>query len=147
MGLYKIAKILAWVFGIAGIATYVMILAKGDKAIEIAADNGDVSAVNPIYTVALIVFVLLLGIVLVFVLKGLAQGNIKKTLMSIGAFLVVVAISYGLAQGVETPMGDDKVLSASGSRWAGAGLYAFYILAIVAIGAMLWSGVKKLTSK
>ncbi len=142
MGLHKIIKIVAILLCVVGIIFFGMILSKGDDAVKATGEGVD----GYIY-VAYIVFALILAFVLVFVLKGLAQGNIKKTLLSIGAFLVVVALAYGLAQGVETPMKDGEILSASGSRWVGAGLYAFYFLAVVAIGAMLWSGVRKLTDR
>ncbi|GAB5401124.1 MAG: hypothetical protein Aureis2KO_27090 [Aureisphaera sp.] len=142
MGLHKIIKIVAIILCLVGIVFFGMIISKGDEVVKATGEGVD----GYLY-VAYVVFALILAFVLIFVLKGLAQGNIKKTLISIGAFLVVVAIAYGLAQGVETPMKDDEVLSASGSRWVGAGLYAFYFLAIVAIGAMLWGGMKKLTSK
>jgi len=39
------------------------------------------------------------------------------------------------------------VLSASGARWVGTGIRAFYILAAVAIGLMLFSGVTKIIKK
>jgi hypothetical protein len=42
-------------------------------------------------------------------------------------------------------MQDGEMLSASGSKWVGTGLYAFYIMAILAIGAMVFSGIKKVT--
>ncbi|MBX2826962.1 MAG: hypothetical protein KTR22_02295 [Flavobacteriaceae bacterium] len=142
MGLHKIIKIVAIILCLVGIVFFGMILSKGDEVVKATGEGVD----GYIY-IAYIVFALILAFVLIFVLKGLAQGNIKKTLISIGAFLAVVAIAYGMAQGVETPMKDGEVLSASGSKWVGAGLYAFYFLAIVAIGAMLWSGVKKLTSR
>jgi ribose 1,5-bisphosphokinase PhnN len=68
-------------------------------------------------------------------------------LISAGLFLAVIGISYGLSTGVETPLKDGEVLSASGSRWVGAGLRAFYILAVVAIGAMVLSGAKRIFNK
>lgn len=143
MGLHKIIKILAWVIGVAGVASLIMILNAGDEAIK----NGDVGAVDPMYSVAWIIFGLVLLAVLFFVVKGIFAGNIKKTLISIGAFVAVVAVAYGMASGVETELQDGKMLSANGSRWVGAGLNAFYILAVVAIGAMVLGGVKKLTKK
>ena len=71
-------------------------------------------------------------------------SSLKGTLIGLGAFLAVVVISYGLASGEEVQLRDGEVLSASAVRWVEAGIYAFYILAIVAIGAMIFSGVKKL---
>ena len=72
-----------------------------------------------------------------------SNAKLKKTGISIAAFAAVVLLSFLLSEGVETPMKDGKMLSASGSRWVGAGLRTFYILAIVAVGAMLFSGVKR----
>ena len=46
-----------------------------------------------------------------------------------------------------TIVDDSTELTESTSKWVGAGLYAFYILAILAIGAMIFSGIKKMTSR
>jgi hypothetical protein len=52
-----------------------------------------------------------------------------------------------LSDGVETPIKDGEVLSASVSRWVGTGIRTFYILSIIAIGLMLFSGVTKILKK
>ena len=70
-------------------------------------------------------------------------AKLKKAGISVAAFAAVVLLYFLLSEGVETPMKDGEVLSAAGSRWVGAGLRTFYILAVVAIGAMLYSGVKR----
>ena len=64
--------------------------------------------------------------------------------MGVGAFLVVGLICYFLATGVETPMKEGEVLSAGDTKLIGAGLFMFYALAIIAIGTMLLSSVKKM---
>ena len=71
-------------------------------------------------------------------------GNIKNTLITVGAFLAVVVVAYLISNGVETPMKDGEMLSASGSKWVGTGLYTFYFLAIIAIGTMIVTGAKKI---
>ena len=58
-----------------------------------------------------------------------------------------MGISFALSTGVETPMKDGEVLSASGSRWVGAGLRMFYILAALAILSMIFSGARKFLNK
>jgi hypothetical protein len=70
-------------------------------------------------------------------------AKLKKAGISVAAFLVIVLISFLFSEGVETPLKDGEVLSASGSRWVGTGLRTFYILAVVAVGAMVFSGVKR----
>ena len=134
MGLHKIIKIVALVLSLVGIVLWFMILTKG-------------SGMEGLIYVAYITLALILLFVLFFVFKGIFQGDIKKTLLSVGAFLVVVALAYGLASGVEAEMPNGKILSAGNSRWVGAGLYAFYILAFVAIASMAFGSVKKIISK
>jgi hypothetical protein len=74
-------------------------------------------------------------------------GDIKKTLITVGAFLLVVLISYVTADGAETVMKDGKILSESGSKWISTGINAFVLLGIIAIGSMVSGGVKKIISK
>jgi hypothetical protein len=134
MGLHKILKIVALLLAVAGIVSLVMVLLNG----------GGLDA--QLY-IAYITLALTLFIVLVYVLKETFSGNLKKTLMSVGAFLLVVIIAYVMSEGVETEMRDGEMLSASGSKWVGTGLNTFYILALVAIGSMIYSGIKKATTR
>lgn len=64
--------------------------------------------------------------------------SLKKSLLGIGVLAVIIIISYVLADG--TPYGG---ASASASKWVGTGIYTFYILSIAAIGAIIYSEVKK----
>ncbi len=142
MGLHKILRIVALILSIAGIISLAMIVSKGDDVVKQTGEGLD----GFLY-VAYIMFAIVLIFVVIFVLKGLMAGDIKKTLLVLGAFLGIVIISYILADGVETEMRDGKILSASGSKWVSTGLYVFYILGVLAIGSMVLSGVKKLTTK
>ncbi|RMA66276.1 hypothetical protein [Ulvibacter antarcticus] len=142
MGLHKILKIIALILSIGGIVFLAMIVTKGDDAIKATGEYLD----GFLY-VAYIIFAIVLFFVVIFVLKGLMSGNIKNTLISIGAFLAIVIISYVMADGVETPMKDGKILSASGSKLVSTGLYVFYMLGILAIGAMIFSGFKKISNR
>ena len=130
MGLHKILRIVALILAVVGIIALVM---------ELFSGNG----LNMQLYVAYITLALTLFIVLVYVLKETFSGNLKKTLMSLGAFILVVIIAYVLATGQETEMRDGEMLSANGSKWVGTGLITFYILAILAIGSMIYSGIKK----
>jgi hypothetical protein len=58
--------------------------------------------------------------------------------------LLAAIAHFGFANGVETPLRDGEVLSASGSKWVGTGLYLFYFLVLIAAGIMLFTGVKKM---
>ncbi len=107
------------------------------------------SLVSPMYNLTLVIFVIIIIATLIAVFTALAKNpaGLKKAGIGIVAFLVVIGIGFAMANGVETPMKDGEVLSASGSKWVGTGLYAFYFLAAIAVGLMLLSGVKKLIGK
>lgn len=143
MALHKILKIVALILSVAGIVLWGMIVAKGDEAIIESGGEG----LDGILYVAYITFAIVLVAVLIFVLKGLFEGNIKKTLISIGAFLLIFVIAYALSTGVESTNRDGEIITAQTSKWIGTGLYAFYIMAILAVIAMVFSGVKKLTTR
>lgn len=143
MTLHKILKYLAIVIGVVGLILWGRVLMAGDDAIESSADL-QASVVTPFLVVAYIIFAIIVLLVLVFVIKGLFSGDIKKTLISVGAFLLIVVISYLVTSGSEMTMTDGEVYSANTTHWVGAGLVTFYILAVTAIMLMVISGVKKL---
>lgn len=145
MNIQKITTIVALILGVLGLIFQVTILSKGDDVIEMNSLAGDFSAVSPMITLALFILAVVVFITLVSSFAALASNpaKLKKALISIAAFAVVVVISYVFSEGVETPLKDGEVLSASGSRWVGTGLRTFYILAVVAVGTMVFSGVKR----
>lgn len=144
MGLHKILKIVALILGVAGMIFWVLLVAKGDEAVKATGEG-----IDSLIYIAYITLAIVLFFVVIFVLKGVFAGNLKKTLLTIGAFLAIVIVSYLISSGsVEgLPLIEGKPISESGSKWVSTGLNTFYILAIAAVGAMVLSGVKKLTSR
>src|SRR5690554_483823 len=122
MALHKILKIIALLLSVAGVIFLAMIIGKGDEAVAATGEG-----VDGFLYVAYITFAITILFVLVFVLKGLLSGNIKNTLISIGAFALIVIISYVLADGTPMQLREGDTLSASGSKWVDTGLYVFYI--------------------
>lgn len=143
MTIHKILKYLALVIGVIGLILLGRIVMAGDDAIEASAAQQQ-SLITPFIYLAYFVMAVIIILVLFFVIKGLFKGNIKNTLISIGAFVLIVVIAYLVTDGSEIVMKDGDVLSASGSHWVSAGLVVFYILAVVAVGAMVLSGIRKL---
>ncbi|MFD2698336.1 hypothetical protein ACFSQ0_10060 [Mesonia sediminis] len=133
MIIHKILKIVSLILGAIALVMGIWLFSIGDE-----------SLVQPLMTIAYAVFGIILLLVLVFVLKDLFTGNVKSTLIAIGSFAVVVLIAYFLSEGTATEMKNGEMLTASQSQWIGAGLRTFYILAAIAIGAMIYSGIKKL---
>lgn len=137
MSLHKILKIVALLLSVAGIIFLAMIIVKGDQAVAATGEG-----LTGFLYVAYITFAITVALVLIFVIKGVFSGNIKNTLISVGAFLLIIIISYVMADGTPMQMRDIS-LSASGSKWVDTGLNVFYIMGILAIGSMVFSGVKK----
>jgi len=149
MNIQNIIKIISAVFGLLGGIFLFRILGKGDEEIKMAAAMGDLSSVSPLVSLAIVILVVTVAVTLIFSLMNLASdvNKLKKALLFVGCFAVVVLIGYASSTGVETPLKDGEVLSASGSRWVGAGIRTFYILALVAILSMAFSGVKKILNR
>ena len=86
---------------------------------------------------------------LVFSLVNLVSqpDKLKKALISLGVFALVLAIAWFASSGEERLLDDGKVLSAGESQMVEAGIKAFYILILLAAGLMAFFGVKKMLSK
>lgn len=139
MSLHKILKIIAGVLSVIGVILALMIMSGNEGMVD-----------NMLY-VAYVILALILVFILVYVVKELFASNIKKTLLTMGAFFGILVISYALSSGTDldlTPFTDKGVdVTEATSKFVGAGLYAFYALAIIAIGAMALSNIKKITNK
>ena len=146
MNLQKIIKIVAALVGVIAIIFLVRIIGAGDENLKSSADLQD-SLVTPFMYIAYIVFFAIAALVVIFSLKNMFTNaaTLKKTLVNVGAFLLLAAIAhFGFAKGVETPLRDGEMLSASGSQLVGTGLYLFYFLIVIAGGTMLFTGIKKM---
>ncbi len=149
MNIQRIVKIGAGLLGVLGIVFLFRIIGAGDEEIKMAASMGDYGTVSPLISIAQIIFYVSVAATLIFSLLNLFGDSqkLKKALISVGFLVVVVGISFALSSGVETPLKDGEVLSASGARWVETGIRVFYSLSIIAIGAMAFSGVKRLTNR
>jgi len=146
MNTQKIFKYTALVFGFIGLILQVVILNQGDDTIKLNALSGDYGVVSTMVTLALIVLAITVSLTLIFSITNLASDpkKLKKALLSIGAFGVVVLVAFLFSSGTETPLKDGDILSAAGSRWIETGLRTFYFLVFIAVGAMLYTGIIRL---
>jgi len=135
MGLHKIFRIISLVLALVGILFGVMI---------IAGNNGQIDSMM---YVAYAVLIIVLVMVILFTLKNMfsSKETLMGTVKGVGAFLLLALICYFVfATGTEKTIADGEILTASEDKLIGAGLYMFYALAIIASGAMLFTGVKKM---
>ena len=149
MNIQKTTTLVSVGLGVIGLIFLSLIIGKGDDAIEMSAMQGDYGTVSYIIYLAQFILLITVLITLFFSLKNLAsdKGNLKKSLMFIGAFAVVILVAYLFSSGEETPMQDGKMLSAAGARIVETGIRTFYFLTIIAVGAMAFHSVKKLIKK
>jgi len=149
MNIQTIVKIISAVFGLLGVVFLFRIIGVGDEEIKMAASVGDYGVVSPLVSVAIAILFVTISVTVVFSLFNLASSpqKLKKSLLFIVCFIVVIGLAFAISSGVETPLKDGEILSASGSRWVEAGIRMFYILAALAIGSMIFFGSKKLINK
>ncbi|GAA4289693.1 hypothetical protein [Aestuariibaculum suncheonense] len=140
MKLHTILKYIAYVLGIVGAVLALMIMTSDSEGL-----------IDNILYVTYTVLFIVLALIVIYVVKGLFAGDIKKTLLTVGLFLAVIAISYGISSGTDLDLAPFNAkglgITEAISKNVGAGLIAFYILSVTAIGATLLSTVKKLLHK
>ncbi|WP_179339232.1 hypothetical protein [Winogradskyella ludwigii] len=146
--MHKILKIVAAVLSLIGIVSLVRIIAAGDEAIKTGGEDG---LFEPMAWIGYIILGLTVLFVVFFVLKNLFSNTagLKNTLIGVGAFVVVLLISYALS-GSDLPIeykNGDTIATPGESTMIGAGIVAFYFLLGIAAIAMIFSGVKKVISK
>ena len=149
MNIQKITTYSWATLGILGVLFLSMIIGKGDDAIEMSAMQGDYGSVTYIILLAQIILGITILISLGFSIKNLIsdKANLKKSVLSLVAFLAVILIAFLFSSGVETPMKDGEVLSALGARWVETGIRTFYFLTLIAICSMAFGSVRKLIKK
>lgn len=141
----KIIKIALIVIGLVGAALWFMLPESEVPASE-AANNG---ALNAMFWITYILLGIGVVVSLVFSLINLFSNpaNLKKTLFVVVGFILVVAIAYVLADGtdVSIPEMADRGIETSETtiKRIGTGINVFFILTVIAVGAMIWGGVRK----
>ena len=142
MRLHKILRIVALILAVIGLVFALMIAATPKE--ELQAN----SFIDNMMYVAYAVLIITIAIVLFYVLIGLFKGNIKKTILSLGIFFAIIIVSYLISSGTDLDLqpfiDKGQNVTEATSKKVGAGLYTFYTLAILAIGSMAVSGLKKL---
>ncbi|MDR9449157.1 MAG: hypothetical protein RI535_08010 [Psychroflexus sp.] len=138
----KILTILKVIIGVVAAILFLRILSADGDALEVDTDLQN-SILSPFMILAYVVFGLTVLITLLFSIKELFQGNVKKTLISIGAFAAVIIIAFFISTGKERQLDDGEVLTAYASKWISAGLNIFYILVVISVLAIIVSSVRK----
>jgi len=144
MTLYKILKYLAVLVGVLGAIFFGRLLFVGEDAINSSVELQD-SVIDPFLYLTYFILGLVILAVLIFVAMQLFASNVKATLISIGAFILIFIIRYVWADANAISYPNGLHISGTGAKWVDTGLKMFYILAVLAIISMLLSSFKKIT--
>ena len=149
MNLQKITNISVVLLAVLALIVLAVIIGQGDEYIEMSAMQGNFGAVSLMINLALLVLVVTVAMTLVFSVKNLVseKSKMKKAGISIGSFLAVFVLAFVLSSGVETPLPDGGMLSATQSKLVEAGIRTFYLLTIIAGGIMVYFSVSKYFKK
>ncbi len=145
----KIFKIVLIILSVAGVIFWILLPSEDVPANEAIGDTN----VNMMFYISYILLAIPVVALLYYSVINLlaSPAKLKKALIGIGGFAVIIILSYALSSGTDVDLErfstPEEVVTESDSKWIGAGLNAFYILTIVAIGAMLFGGVKKILNK
>jgi hypothetical protein len=144
----KIVKIALAVLGAAAAILWYM-LPGGEVPVGEAVESG---AVHWMFMIMFLLLAVAAIASLAFTFIHMFQNpeSLKKTLIVIAAFVVVVGLSYAISRG------DDGTVEVMADRGVattqevvkniGTGLNVFFFLVIIAVGSMIWGGVKKMFS-
>lgn len=120
-----IGRVVQYAIALLGIVFFIMIL------------SGNMAGIDGGLYVTYAAFILSAGVVLVFSLMGLN----KKSLIGMGLFAVLLAVSYALADGSVRP---EWGISEAVSKWIGAGIIMLTIAMAGAVGAIIYGEVTRL---
>lgn len=111
------------------------------------ADTPEGGLIEPFIYLTYITLGISIAVVLLYTIINLASKKgkeLKNTFISIGSFVLIIIVSYVLADGTAVPLKEGGEVSASASKWVSTGLNAFYILALIAIVLTGLSGFNKI---
>ncbi len=145
----KVIKIVLIVLGVLSAILWYQLPGRDVPASE-AVNSG---AMNFMFIITYLLLAIAVAVSLLFTLKNLFSNpkSLKKTLMVVGGFLLVVIISYVLSDGsdinLEEMASRGIETSETTVKRIGTGLNVFFLLVIIAVGSMLYGGFKKMTNK
>jgi hypothetical protein len=140
MNVYKISKILVIILGIIASILFVSTL-----GMEVSMDNNSYIVDYFIY-ISYIAMAVAFFSVVYFVFKNLIthKEQLKRALISLGIFAAIILVAFILADSTEVKLKDGGVITSTASKLISTSLITFYILAIISVGVLGWTGFSKI---
>ena len=84
--------------------------------------------------------------VVYFVFKNLIthKEQLKRALISLGIFAAIILVAFILADSTEVKLKDGGVITSTASKLISTSLNTFYILAVISVGVLGWTGFSKI---
>ena len=143
-----IVKIVAFVIMIIAAILQVIVMVKGDEAIEISTELQD-SLINPYLYESYIVLFATAAIALILSVLGLFKDmkKAKNALIGAGALIGVFIIAYLLADDHGIYVVENEAATEETAKQVGTGLIAFYLLAGATVLSILYVEVTKIFNR
>ena len=140
MNVYKISKILVIILGIIASILFVSTL-----GMEVTMENNSYIVDYFIY-ISYIAMAVAFFSVVYFVFKNLIthKEQLKRALISLGIFAAIILVAFILADSTEVKLKDGVVITSTASKLISTSLNTFYILAIISVGVLGWTGFSKI---
>lgn len=140
MNVYKISKILVIILGIIASILFVSTL-----GMEVTMENNSYIVDYFIY-ISYIAMAVAFFSVVYFVFKNLIthKEQLKRALISLGIFAAIILVAFILADSTEVKLKDGGVITSSASKLISTSLNTFYILAVISVGVLGWTGFSKI---
>ena len=140
MNVYKISKILVIILGIIASILFVSTL-----GMEVTMENNSYIVDYFIY-ISYIAMAVAFFSVVYFVFKNLIthKEHLKRALISLGIFAAIILVAFILADSTEVKLKDGGVITSTASKLISTSLNTFYILAIISVGVLGWTGFSKI---
>lgn len=145
----KIVKIVLVVLGVLSAVLWYQLPGR-DVPASVAVGS---AAMNFMFIITYVLLGIAVAVSLIFTMKSLFANpkSLKKTLMVIGGFVLVVIFSYVLASGTDVSIEEmaNRGIATSETtiRRIGTGLNMFFLLVLIAVVAMALGAFKKMTNK
>ena len=139
MNVYKISKILVIILGIIASILFVSTL-----GMEVSMDNNSYIVDYFIY-ISYIAMAVAFFSVVYFVFKNLIthKEQLKRALISLGIFAAIILVAFILADSTEVKLKDGGVITSTASKLISTSLNTFYILAVISVDVLGWTGFSK----
>ena len=140
MNVYKISKIFVIIIGIIASILFVSTL-----GMEVTMENNSYIVDYFIY-ISYIAMAVAFFSVVYFVFKNLIthKEQLKRALISLGIFAAIILVAFILADSTEVKLKDGGVITSTASKLISTSLNTFYILAVISVGVLGWTGFSKI---